>query len=233
MLFSLGWQFWLGFFIAIIIIVVFFLFWKPGNGASGGGGGRITADNLRDLDQSSRSYLDESEEQTGKSSTSVRSSLFNVLPFETDRSLATGLDLSIDHTPVIPDEIQAAPTPRFTHRTSRPEELCRKTLEEHFGVDFPSCRPDFLKNPETGRNLELDCYNKDLKIALEYNGIQHYVYPNYTGQTYEEFVSQVRRDIFKIDRCDQNGIYVITVPYNVPDYKIKMYIEYYLHKINM
>jgi hypothetical protein len=31
-------------------------------------------------------------------------------------------------------------------------------------------RPDFLKNPATGRNLEIDCFNNQLKIGLEYQG---------------------------------------------------------------
>jgi hypothetical protein len=44
------------------------------------------------------------------------------------------------------------------------------TLEILTGYRFKSVRPGWLENPLTGRNLELDCYNEYLKLALEYNG---------------------------------------------------------------
>jgi hypothetical protein len=116
------------------------------------------------------------------------------------------------------------------NKPSKGETLCKKAVEEIYGVPFYCVRPNFLKNPETGRNLELDMYNDDLKIAVEYSGIGHYVYPNPFHKTKEEFMNQIRRDQYKVETCDQNGIYLITVPYNVPlEYeKIKSYIEYYL-----
>jgi hypothetical protein len=112
-------------------------------------------------------------------------------------------------------------------KRSKGEIFCCRALEEIYGKKFYTIRPDFLKNPETGRNLELDCYNHELKIATEYNGIQHYIWPNFTGQSKEDFIKQRRRDEFKLQRCNQEGIYLITVPYNVPHNQIKKYIEYY------
>lgn len=113
-------------------------------------------------------------------------------------------------------------------RVSKGEKKCREVLEEIYGRPFKTVRPDFLKNPETGRNLELDCYNHELKIAVEYNGIQHYVWPNFTGQSRDAFIKQLRRDKFKAKRCDEKGVYLIIVPYNVPNELIKDYITYYL-----
>jgi hypothetical protein len=115
-------------------------------------------------------------------------------------------------------------------KISKGEMLCKKAIEDIYGVPFYCVRPDFLKNPETGRNLELDLYNDHLKIALEYSGFQHFVYPNRFHKTKEEFLNQVRRDQFKVDMCDKNGVYLITVPYNVPNEytAIRKYIEYYL-----
>jgi len=52
-------------------------------------------------------------------------------------------------------------------REWKTEEKCRNILRKIYGVDFPSARPDFLKNPVSGKNLELDCYNEKLKLALE------------------------------------------------------------------
>lgn len=110
-----------------------------------------------------------------------------------------------------------------TQRT-KGEKITCDIMKELFGVPFPRKRPNFLKNPNTGRNLELDCYNEDLKLAVEYNGPTHYKYPNFTGQTKEQFLSQLQRDKFKIKRCEEMGIYLIIVPYTVPHNKIKEYI---------
>jgi hypothetical protein len=108
------------------------------------------------------------------------------------------------------------------------EAECRHILAEIYGKPFISVRPTWLKNPETNGLLELDCYNEELKIAAEYNGIQHYVFPNNLHKNYEEFISQVRRDQYKVKRCDQMGVYLITIPYTVPKNQIKNYIIHYL-----
>lgn len=120
------------------------------------------------------------------------------------------------------------PIPTRGRRISKGERICREVLEDIYKKPFPCVRPNFLKNPETKRNLELDCYNEELKLAVEYNGIQHYKWPNFTGQTKEAFIKQVRRDRYKVDTCDANGVYLITVPYNVPHDRIRDYILYYL-----
>jgi hypothetical protein len=101
---------------------------------------------------------------------------------------------------------------------SKSEKCCRSFFERHYGVPFKSTRSlPFLKNPETGRILELDGYNEKLKVAFEYNGRQHYEWPNHTNQTEEDFIQQKRRDMFKREQCDKNGIFLITVPYTVKD----------------
>lgn len=107
---------------------------------------------------------------------------------------------------------------------SRGERLCCQTMERIYGVPFTSQWPHWLRNPETGKLLELDCYNADLKIAVEYNGEQHYKWPNFTNQSYQQFINQVRRDKLKFDICDKNGVYLITVPYIVSYDRILSYI---------
>jgi len=113
-----------------------------------------------------------------------------------------------------------------TAAESRGEKLCRNILEKFYNKPFPTARPDFLINPETSRNLELDCYNAELSIALEYNGAQHYVFPNKFHKTQEEFDDQKARDKHKIDVCARAGIYLITVPYDIPHAKLAKFIEY-------
>jgi hypothetical protein len=112
--------------------------------------------------------------------------------------------------------------------TSTKEEYCRKIFEKIYGVAFPSVRPDFLHNPETSKNLELDGYNEKLRIAFEYNGKQHYEYPNEFHRTEQEFIQQVRRDIFKKEVCKKMGIRLISIPYYIDTNNLYDYIEYYL-----
>ena len=111
---------------------------------------------------------------------------------------------------------------------SRGERMCCQTMERIYGVTFTSTWPDWLRNPETGELLELDCFNDDLKIAVEYNGEQHYKWPNFTNQTYQQFINQTRRDTLKADLCDKNGVYLIVVPYHVPYETIPSYIMSHL-----
>lgn len=107
---------------------------------------------------------------------------------------------------------------------SKGEEITCTFLSEYFNKPFESIRPDWLANPETGRNLELDCYNEELSLAAEYNGEQHYRWPNFTNQTKEEFLAQLRRDKHKKKICEQRNIKLIIVPYTVKREKIKEFI---------
>lgn len=110
---------------------------------------------------------------------------------------------------------------------SKPEKICRRTLEKIYKKKFSRIRPDWLRNPKTGRNLEIDCYNDELKIGLEYNGVQHYKWPNFTKMSRQQFLDQVDRDHFKINKCDEMGVYLITVPYNIPNRLIPDYIKHW------
>jgi hypothetical protein len=110
-------------------------------------------------------------------------------------------------------------------RRSPGERTCCEVMERIYGKPFKSVRPKWLRNPETGSNLELDCYNDELKIAVEYNGSQHYKYPNQYHNTESKFIGQVRRDQYKFDTCEKMGVYIIRVPYTVPHNQIEKYIR--------
>lgn len=76
-------------------------------------------------------------------------------------------------------------------------------------------RPNFMKNPITKRNLELDIYDPVEKIAVEYNGIQHYYFINTFHKSYNDFINQQERDILKKNLCYSNNIHLIIVPYYI------------------
>jgi hypothetical protein len=139
----------------------------------------------------------------------------------------TDTSYDIDLTPTIPDEFLNDIC--YVKNTgekfeSKPEFLCRQVLEKIYGVEFPNVRPDWLRNPETNRCLELDCYNENLKLALEYNGIQHYKWCSFAKQTYADFRNQVKRDVIKRNICAEKGVHLITVPYNISYKMIPLYI---------
>jgi hypothetical protein len=99
------------------------------------------------------------------------------------------------------------------------EDLMAEILEKILNSKIKrNIRPSFLRNPETGKNLELDCYNEEYAIAVEYNGIQHYKYPSAFHKTEKEFTDQIYRDRLKKKLCDEAGVYLISVPYWVDIY---------------
>lgn len=90
------------------------------------------------------------------------------------------------------------------------ERKCREILRHLFpGYDFPTVRPKILKSI-SGRNLELDCYNEDLKLALEFNGIQHSKALSYFGGD-DKLITQKDRDELKKKMCVDNAIKLIIV----------------------
>ena len=111
---------------------------------------------------------------------------------------------------------------------SRSEKLTREIFERIMSVEFPTVRPDFLKNPKTGYNLELDGYNENLKLAFEYNGIQHYKFEKYFHDTEEDFKIQREHDEFKYKKCVELGITLISIPYTFNCYdpeKLEIFIK--------
>lgn len=105
------------------------------------------------------------------------------------------------------------------------EEYCRQILETYFNEPFPSARPKFLKNPKTGKPLELDGYNPKRNLAFEHNGKQHYVFPNSFHKTEEEFLAQKARDKHKKLMCEKLGIDLIIIPYNINKSNIENFIH--------
>jgi hypothetical protein len=133
-------------------------------------------------------------------------------------------------------KVYSSPSPAVSSSQRKPpqeskgEIECRRVLESMFKKPFPKARPDILKNPVTSdensqNNLELDCYNKHLGLAVEYNGVQHYKYVPYFHKTKDSFHNQKYRDYMKRQMCERNGIYLIEVPYTVEVKDIRTFIS--------
>lgn len=110
------------------------------------------------------------------------------------------------------------------------EEKCRQIIQKIYGKPFSSIRPDFLKSPLTNKNLELDCYNPELRIALEYNGQQHYTFVQRFHKSKRDFYAQVHRDDWKRKKCQEMGIRLVEIPYWVPEGDLERYIVEELKK---
>lgn len=89
------------------------------------------------------------------------------------------------------------------------EFLFRKLIENHYQKEFKKSYPEWLVSSHTNHILELDMYNEELKLAFEYNGIQHYE-PVYGQQRLD--ISK-RNDEEKNKLCFENNVRLISIKY--------------------
>lgn len=90
------------------------------------------------------------------------------------------------------------------------QEITKLVFELIFKKPFSTERPDWLKSPETGKRLELDGYNKEIKIAFEHQGLQHDKYIEYWHKSEEEFEKSKKRDEFTRSICE-SAIHNVTL----------------------
>ena len=108
---------------------------------------------------------------------------------------------------------------------NKTENYCRKIFERLFQKSFAKIRPDWLKNPVTGKNLELDGYCEEVKVAMEANGIQHYKIVKYFHKTKNDLDKQQVNDRIKVEECKKRNIDLIIIPYTESTpIKIKKFI---------
>ena len=121
-------------------------------------------------------------------------------------------------SPILPRAVlPSAPATTNSQETksSKGETKCREFLEYLFGKKFDNVRPAFMVNPITNQCLELDCYNEELRLAVEYNGIQHYKFVSFFHRNNDHFMTQKYRDDMKRRICKEQNINLIEVPYTI------------------
>lgn len=89
----------------------------------------------------------------------------------------------------------------------RSQKACRKIFEKIMGEPFPTLRPKFLKG------LEYDGYNSDLKLAFEYQGLQHYRFVPFFQKDITNFEQLLQNDVEKKKLSIDYGITLIEIPY--------------------
>jgi hypothetical protein len=91
------------------------------------------------------------------------------------------------------------------------ERVCRSYFRQIFGLPFPTRKPRWLKN-SLGNQMELDGYCKELGIAFEHQGRQHYKVVKHFKGTNERFKKRKADDKTKAKLCKKHGIQLVCVP---------------------
>ena len=114
-------------------------------------------------------------------------------------------------------------------KLGKTQNMIRNIVENTFqSSSISNYRPNWMKNPNTSRNLEIDIWLPELKLAIEYNGQQHY--EPVWGE--KEFGEIKERDKIKkrlIKNAIRNGIIKRFVLFT---YKEKINENIVLSKIN-
>lgn len=97
------------------------------------------------------------------------------------------------------------------------EKKCKFIAEFLTGEDFLSTYIPIENDPIFAKRFQLDCYCKELKVAIEHNGKHHYVRNIRFQRTEEDFKRQLIKDARKIELCHIMGIKLLVVPYWVSE----------------
>jgi len=108
------------------------------------------------------------------------------------------------------------------------ERECTKVFRELFGqhsIVIQTRNIPWLVNPLTNRKLELDVWCPTRRIACEYNGEGHYKVVKKFHKFGERSLNyQIWKDNIKIQKCKENDVHLITVPYWIKPQDIRQYI---------
>lgn len=114
------------------------------------------------------------------------------------------------------------------------EEKCRQCIEFIFKQEFPNVW-GIIKKTKTNRNMQLDGYNENLKIAFEYQGEQHYHWENCMANTEEKkkklFQKIITNDIEKLNICRNQNIQLIPIKYFEQYKEDKQYLEHVISEL--
>ena len=108
---------------------------------------------------------------------------------------------------------------------SSSEKLARNIIEKYMYEKFDSCYPKWLER------LQLYGYNKELKLAFEYQCIQNYKFTPFIHKYEHRFIEQQERDIKKVKLYQENGITLIIIPYTINHHKPKIMESFIFNKL--
>lgn len=92
------------------------------------------------------------------------------------------------------------------------ERISRVYFEKIFGFPFPKAKPIWLINKD-GHRMEYDGFCKELKIAFEYNGPQHYMEIKKFTPSRDALEKRRRDDAVKKQLSQNHGVKLIVINY--------------------
>ena len=87
------------------------------------------------------------------------------------------------------------------------EEQCRIILETLTGEKFPKVSNVF------GTRMHFDGFCEELKLAFEYDGVQHFKFVKHWHRNQTGLAKQKARDKLKNELCEKNNVRMIRIPY--------------------
>lgn len=110
------------------------------------------------------------------------------------------------------------------------ERFCRSAIELLTGQSFSKSKPKWLLNSR-GHRMELDGYCRELQLAFEHQGEQHFREVKHFNRRAETLALRVQDDIDKRKLCHENGVTLVEVPYSVPYESLLQWISHELSRI--
>lgn len=94
------------------------------------------------------------------------------------------------------------------------ERICKDIFEKMFGKSFLKVKPEWLLN-DRGKRMELDGYCKELQVAFEYHGAQHYRHIDYFHRQDKSLARRQLDDARKEQLCRKHGVHLLVIPHTV------------------
>lgn len=91
------------------------------------------------------------------------------------------------------------------------ERICRTFFEQIFNAPFPATWPSWLTNRD-GNRMELDGYNRNLGLAFEHHGEQHYSTRTHFITSRDTLLRRKRDDRRKLYLCKKFDVKLIVIP---------------------
>jgi hypothetical protein len=108
------------------------------------------------------------------------------------------------------------------HPRTKSEALVITILERITGRKFPTAFPEFMR--WRGKILELDGYNDELKLALEFSGPLHTKWLT-TFEPYSRYFERIVKDRTKLLLCAKASVRLIVIDMTLPRHHIENYLK--------
>jgi len=103
------------------------------------------------------------------------------------------------------------------------EKYFRFVIEKLFNYSFKTIYPKWLRNKK-GYRLQIDGYNKELKLGFEYQGRQHFIYVEFFHRTKENFEYIKSNDCIKKKILKNRNIFMLYPTYLLKKENYKSYV---------